>query len=496
MRVTEARLELYAKGIVADGEASSSELRTVLAAANASNQRACAEPEIVYFRALIFESEFIKDVGRMNDGQVLCSAAIGKPAKPLGTSPPDFTQQDGTNVYTHLDPYKDGDLTILTLQLGNFFVAFTPYTRIHLEAAPMHYFETVTDSPSQKTGLLLGDLHQNVLPILTSEDQGRRGDVLYATRCSIRFFNCVTTYATIPDLIQANRAKYYICVAVSGLTGTLFGILCSLLYRHNKSMEQQLRRAIRQDKLQIVYQPIVELASGRIVGAEALVRWTDEEGFAVGPDVFVRIAEQRGFVHQITRLVLRHVLRDFAKTLRNFPDFHLSINVAASDLSDATFLPLLEDSLHHAAVAPQSLTIEITEGSTAKHEIAIETIHSLRRRGHSVHIDDFGTGYSSLSYLHQLSVDAIKIDRSFTQAIGTESVIVAILPQILALAKALDLSVVVEGIETQQQAVYFLAADQHVFAQGWLFGRPIPASEFIQKMQKAEKERLEAIEVS
>jgi sensor c-di-GMP phosphodiesterase-like protein len=111
-------------------------------------------------------------------------------------------------------------------------------------------------------------------------------------------------------------------------------------------------------------------------------------------------------------------------------------------------------------------------------EVAIETIRGLREKGYSVQIDDFGTGYSSLSYLHDLSVDTIKIDKAFTQAIGTGSVIVGILPQILAMAEALKLQVTVEGIETEEQAVYFASATQPIFAQGWLFGRPMPAADF------------------
>ena len=107
----------------------------------------------------------------------------------------------------------------------------------------------------------------------------------------------------------------------------------------------------------------------------------------------------------------------------------------------------------------------------------MESIRALRRRGHSIFIDDFGTGYSSLSYLLYLSVDTIKIDNAFTRAIGTESVTVAILPQIMAMAKSLNLEVVVEGIETEHQALYF-STKPRVFGQGWLYGRPVSAEEF------------------
>jgi sensor c-di-GMP phosphodiesterase-like protein len=228
----------------------------------------------------------------------------------------------------------------------------------------------------------------------------------------------------------------------------------------------------------VEYQQIVSLASGRIVGAEALVRWTDEEGFAVGPDVFVKIAEEQGFVESITRLVVRHTLRDFAATLRAQPDFRLSINVTATDLADSRFLPMLARALKRAGVAARSVAIEITESSTARHEVTIAAILRLRQQGHSVHIDDFGTGYSSLSYLHELSVDAIKIDRSFTRAIDTEAVTAGILPQILAMAGALHLQVIVEGIETRQQAEYFAALGQSILGQGWLFGRAVAAVAF------------------
>jgi sensor c-di-GMP phosphodiesterase-like protein len=152
--------------------------------------------------------------------------------------------------------------------------------------------------------------------------------------------------------------------------------------------------------------------------------------------------------------------------------------VAAADLSDPAFLPMLEEELIRSGVRPGSLAIEITESSTARHEVARKAILCLRQRGHSVHVDDFGTGYSSLSYLHDLSIDTIKIDRSFTQAIGTQAVTVGILPQILAMAAVLKLNVIVEGVETSQQADYFTGADRRIFAQGWLFGRPVPPEEF------------------
>jgi sensor c-di-GMP phosphodiesterase-like protein len=119
----------------------------------------------------------------------------------------------------------------------------------------------------------------------------------------------------------------------------------------------------------------------------------------------------------------------------------------------------------------------------------------LRQQGYSVHIDDFGTGYSSLAYLHDLSVDAIKIDRAFTQAIGTGSAMVSILPQLVGITEALHLEMIVEGVETEEQARYFANAAGETLAQGWLFGRPVPAAEFHRLLAEDKKAQAQAAAV-
>ena len=477
-RMTAAALDRYARQILADSEASTAELRTLLTAVGASHYDSCSGEEAAYFRALIFESDFVRDAGRMRDGKIACSATLGGGAMHFESAKPDFTQQDGTLIYKNLAPYRNRDLTAIAIQRGTSFVVFTPDTRLHLEPLPMHYAETLMDAPTQKFGALMGELPRTGRPAYSADGLARVGDNLSATHCSIRFFNCVTAYTSMAEMVAANRTKFSGCIWLSALLGAFSGLAGSLLYRRNKGLEQQLRRAIRRDEVWLAYQPIVKLPSGRIVGAEALARWTDEEGRSVGPDVFVRIAEERGFVGAITRLVVRHALRDFGETLRGDSNFRLSINVTASDLADPGFRVMLDEALHEAGVSAHRLAIEITESSTVQQAMAMDTIQHLREQGHSVHIDDFGTGYSSLSYLQDLSVDVIKIDRSFTQAIGTGSVVVAIVPQIMAMAKALKLGVIVEGIETPPQAAYFSGLAQPVLGQGWLFGRPISAADF------------------
>ncbi|MGA2084058.1 MAG: EAL domain-containing protein [Terracidiphilus sp.] len=464
-----------------------------LDAMNASRYPYCSVEDMKLLHYLLYHSIFLKEIGRIRDNKIVCSTTLGREHLSSTELPkPDAIGTDGVKVYRNPLFFRLPNVAITTLQAGDSYVVLYPYFDSLREPSPVHILTTVRGPVRNRPPLLAGGAAQPSWPLLTQNGDFRIGNILYSTRCSSLSIDniCMTAYLSVSEALQANHSELKALLVLGGLTGACFGFFCSLLYRRNRSMEHQLRRAIRRDYLRMVYQPIVNLTSGQIVGAEALVRWTNEEGIAVGPDVFVKVAESHGFVGEITKLVVRHTLRQFGETLYSHPDLSLSINVAAADLSDPEFLPMLERYLDQAGVSPQSLAIEITESSTARHEVAVAAIRKLRQRGHSVQVDDFGTGYSSLSYLHALSVDAIKIDQSFTRAIGTEAVTLSILPQILAMAEALKLQVIVEGVETELQADYFASAAQPVLAQGWFFGRPVPADEFHALLAADEKKML------
>lgn len=471
-------LNQYLNLIAVQEDASFKEARAVLGVLKNSPYPACSDAEIAHFRELVFRSEYLKDAGRIHGGKIECSATAGHPMRAIGQFTAGSKQQDGTVAYRNLVPVKEDSLKRAGLQLGNDYVVFGAQMPAGPGPVPMHLTVAVKEAAGQQPDGAAGGAANGSQPAPTTEGTVRVKDTLYATGCSAFQYNCVTASATVPEALKAESGAVVGSTALGGFLGALFGMSLSFVYRRSRNMEQQLRRAIAHDELQVAYQPIVSLASGRIVGAEALARWTNEEGSPVGPDVFIKIAEEHGFVGAVTKLVVRRALTAFASTLRSRPGFRLSVNVAAADLADPGFLPMLDASLDRAKVPPKSLVIEITESSTANREVAMETIRTLRRRGHSIHIDDFGTGYSSLSYLLYLSVDTIKIDKAFTQVIGTESVTVAILPQILAMAASLQLEVVVEGVETDQQANYFCDAKLPVYGQGWLYGRPVSAEEF------------------
>lgn len=486
LRQAEARLDAYANRILLESITSSAESRAILATMNSSPYAFCSESEIEYFRQLIFQSQFLKAAGRMQGGKIGCSTTSGRTVLAEPEFTPTIARKDGTKLYKNLNPFRVDDQDVIAVQLGDSFVVYNPYNFAALDAPPMHFTATAVDAFTHQGDQLLGQIPNIEKHILMRNGKVHVGNTLYATRCSTDGDTCMTANISIPDALLVGRGLSLAYIAIGAASGAFIGLLFPLLYSRNKSVEQQLLRAIRSDALTVAYQPIVDLATGRIVEAEALVRWTDEYKNAVGPDVFIKIAEERGFVGQITKLVLRHALRDFGATMRARSTFRVNVNIAASDLADSDFLPMVEQALADAEVAPRNLGIEITESYTARQQVARNTILRLRQKGHYVAIDDFGTGYSSLAYLHDLSVDAIKIDKAFTKAIGTDAVTVSILPQILTMAETLKLRVVVEGIETRAQADYFAASHQRIHAQGWLFGRPVPARLFLQMLDEEE----------
>lgn len=487
LRQSESHLDQFADRILIETIASTSESHSLLATMNGSPYSFCSDAEIEYFRQLIFQSQFLKAAGRMRDGHIECSTTSGQNLLSHERYTPFISKQDGTRLYRNLPPFRVDDENVISAQRGTAFVVYNPYNFFALAAPPMHFTATAMDAaPGDSTPQLVGDMLSVPPDVVATQGKRKLGDTLYATRCSQVVGTCLVASISIPDALAMNRASSMVFMAIGGVFGSLIGLLCPVLYSRNKSVEQQLIRAIRADALTVVYQPIVDLATGHIVEAEALVRWTDEYKNVVSPDVFVKIAEERGFVGEITKLVLRHSLRDFGATLRARPNFRINVNIAAADLADANFIPVVEKFLAEAEVSARCLGIEITESYTARQQVARNTILRLRQRGHYVAIDDFGTGYSSLAYLHDLSVDAIKIDKAFTKAIGTDAVTVSILPQILTMAETLNLRVVVEGIETKVQADYFAASEQDIHAQGWLFGRPVPARVFLQMLDEEE----------
>jgi len=476
------KLGRFAQQIRATGENGSDEARRVLQEANRLPYAPCSDAELEAFRSLVYTSVYLNDVARVINGTIPCSAFLGRLAQPWSGFAAGYFRPDGSVVYRDLAPYKVPGQTIVSVQSGDALVVYSPYNLRMFESPIMHFAVSDWDSRTGQVRQLLGTLPEQEQPqhLFTIPVTARFRGALYSTDCSQRYASCITAYMTVPDALRSEKVQYSIYIGLSALCGGLLGLALALFYRRSRSIEQQLRRAIRRGRLDVVFQPVFDLQSGRAVAAEALARWTDEDGFPVTPEVFIKVAEDRGFIGEITRFMIHEVLRALEQTRVTNPDFRIHVNIAPADINDQRFLPMLRSARRRTHVPARSLVIEITESSWAEWDSARDLLKILRQLGHLVYIDDFGKGYSSLAQLYHLPVDGLKIDKEFTQSIGTDSVKTSITPQILAMAASLHLKVVIEGIETEEQARYYAVCRPPVLAQGWYLGRPMLLEDLLQ----------------
>jgi diguanylate cyclase (GGDEF)-like protein/PAS domain S-box-containing protein len=247
----------------------------------------------------------------------------------------------------------------------------------------------------------------------------------------------------------------------------------------NLTLENQLRLALERDEFVLHYQPKVNLASGRLTSAEALIRWNDPRTGLVPPDRFIPILEETGLIHDVGRWVLRQAVADFLRwRSAGLPAVRIAVNVSALQLRHHGFIAEIEQAIGIDAQAAAGLELEITESvimEDIQHSIA--RLQAIRALGIRIAIDDFGTGFSSLSYLARLPVDTLKIDRSFVTDITTGPEGLALVATIISLAHALNLKVVAEGVETDEQSrlLRLLNCDE---MQGYLFSEPLPCDIF------------------
>jgi EAL domain-containing protein (putative c-di-GMP-specific phosphodiesterase class I) len=240
--------------------------------------------------------------------------------------------------------------------------------------------------------------------------------------------------------------------------------------------EQQLRVALAERQLFLVYQPKIDLARRCITGFEALVRWNHPQHGLIPANEFIPVAESTGLIVAVGDFVIHTACAQLAQWQRDgYTGLSLAVNISAVQFWRGDLLETVARAIEASGIPPAKLELEITETVMVEYpELVQEKIVALKRLGVRIALDDFGTGYSSLSYLNRFSVDTLKVDRSFIQAIPEDRSVCVMVSAIINLARSLGLTVVVEGTEREEQ-ITWLAALGPVEAQGFLFSRPVPA---------------------
>jgi EAL domain-containing protein (putative c-di-GMP-specific phosphodiesterase class I) len=246
-------------------------------------------------------------------------------------------------------------------------------------------------------------------------------------------------------------------------------------------MVEDLRRAIAESRIDVVYQPIVASETGLITGAEALARW-QRDGQPVPPDVFIGLAEETGLISSLGSLVLRKVQADAARLRQEVRGpLTLGVNVSAQELRDPTYAERVRAAF--AGMGGAGLVLEITERQGIEFEDAVlSTMHEIAAMGVAFAIDDFGVGFSSVSYLQRLPVQVVKADGSLARTIDSDKRASALLRSVMTMGRSLGVDVVVEGIERESQLAQ-LKKGEGVYVQGYLLHRPMPFDALVRVLQ-------------
>jgi len=259
-----------------------------------------------------------------------------------------------------------------------------------------------------------------------------------------------------------------------------------MLHRQHQSMselESKLRTAIENDQLALFLQPIVDLQTGKIVKCEALARWKTEDGSYIPPDVFIPLAERTELIFPFGEWLVEEACNAIDKLTEANLDIRLAINISGRQVTDLVLLHQIQSSLKRRAIDPRHLSIELTESVFIDSLDTVSVLlNELRSMGITISIDDFGTGFSSLVYLKKLPIDELKIDRSFVSDLEENTDDQAIIQAILGLAKNLNISIIAEGVETQEQQT-FLVDNACTYAQGYYFDKPMSIRDFVEKLR-------------
>jgi sensor c-di-GMP phosphodiesterase-like protein len=486
MHAEEARLRTLAQDLIVPARVRQAEIFGVQNRLDQSGKAPCSDAELNLFRTVVISSNIIQDIARRDEGRIACSALFGRSdiSIPALSTPGHSLSPRDTVWRDAILPAAPGR-KFLVVGHGDFVLLIRPGQAPTLVAEDgLEVARFVGDPGARQVAWIAGPPEE--LPSAMLHDGAafwHKGSYV-AVACSKNQMICLAVAKHWCSMLRRNLSPF----EVFGLAGALTGIAVSLAFatwlRDRASILRRLQRAISRGELALVYQPIINAQTKAVVGVEALMRWPEASGEGIGPDIFIPLAEEGGLISLLSCFAIRTVSNELGPVLRINPHFTVSINIVADDLDDERFHAALAAHITGDGISPSQIALELTERRSAQVEAANAVINKLRRAGYRIYVDDFGTGFSSLSYLSDLSVDAIKLDKSFTSTVDTETVRARLVPPILDMAKDIGVPVIVEGVETENQAAYFRAHGVSGM-QGWLFGRPVEAAKLMQSIQFA-----------
>ena len=463
----------YASDVVARSEAVTDQVDNAikrLVAARGADP--CSAAGQALMRQIDLSSSYIQAIGHVVNNRIICSS-LGKDVDGFELGPVDMERQRGVKIRLNVEfPFAKGARFLVVERDG--------YVAIIHKDLPIDTTTNVKDValatvvyPEARVLTSRGVIEPRWIKAVPAQT-GAQVDENFIVAIAASKHYSIGAISAVP-VTEMNKRIYSVSLMTipAGLLASL--LLTWALFRLSRlqtAMPAMIRRALKRKEFYLEYQPLVELATGKWVGAEALIRWRLPDGEIVRPDIFIPVAEENGLIQQVSRYVVGHIAAEAGAMFRRYPDFHIGINLSAADLHDEATILLLRNLAADAGARHSSILVEATERSLTNHDLASTVISRLRAEGFPVAIDDFGTGYSSLSYLQQIKFDYLKIDKSFVGKLNTDAATANLILHIIEMAKSLRMKIIAEGVETEMQAQY-LREHGVQFAQGWLYGKPM-----------------------
>ena len=463
----------YAQEVVRRGEETARESALASQLLKTDHLAPCSPQELNLMRQIELGSKYLKMVGRIS-GDTLTCGSLGT-TEPIYTGPSTLTNERsvherlgvhlGSENSDHLDLFdRDGIAVLLDPAV---------LTDLPTEGDGVGLAMIVPSSSSHATLAKTQGFRPNWLNPLARGESASFLDGDYVISQARSAKTDIAAISAVPSRYAYHHVKEFavIFVPIGTLCGLVLAWAVMYISRARTSLPGLVRAAARRGDLFVEYQPVVEIATRRIIGAEALVRMRRGDT-VIGPATFISLAEESGAARVITQNVIRLVSRDLPRMLTLDPNFRVAINLTATDLKCAGTADRLQELLRHTGASPRNVVLEATEHGFVNGPECRQLISRLRQQGFHIAIDDFGTGYSSLACLQQLDLDLLKVDKAFVETIGTDGATSEVVLHIIEIARSLQLHLVAEGVETEAQA-RFLRDRGVEYGQGWLFGRPM-----------------------
>lgn len=433
---------------------------------NARSTQDCDADTLLEMRQAMFVSANIKGVSFVKDGYLICSAALGRLEQSVKIEEPDFIAESGASVWMDV-PIRltDKELHAMVIQSGNYSGVIHRDFLENLVTLDTAWHLDVADGVTSR-------LEDN---LVASGPQRKPGTAFKVRDCIKTLPFCITISATNLFFHQQYYQALVGWVAVSFLLALFSALAVSNFIRRYRSTEARVMRGLAAGAFHCLYQPIVELGSGKIIGCEALARFRDANG-DIGPDLFIPVIHSRKKTWPFTQLIINQMLEDLGSTAALPKPFKININFFAQDIENARILELLSSSeLKREGI---QYVLEVTENERLSTLESSEVLVTMADNGFQIAVDDFGTGYSNLSQIRDFKCNTLKIDRSFISAMEGGSVRSTLIPHIVDIAAKIGAEVVAEGIENSRQHKALVDVGVH-YGQGYMFGKPMSFADLV-----------------